>query len=225
MEIICKSCQSKLKIPDEKIPAGKAASFACPKCKGKITITPGDEDTLETVDESTGDLGDLGDLGFEEESFGDEDASGGSKPFQFIEEEGETALVCETDPVIRKSVTDALTLMEYNVSTAQDPRDALKKIRYKSYDVIVVNEHFGTDDDPDTNGVLIYLERLSMDTRRNMFVAIISDRFRTLDYMMAFNKSVNLIINKKNSAEMDKILSKGLTDNDIFYRIYKETLK
>ena len=53
---------------------------------------------------------------------------------------------------------------------------------------------------------------------------MISDRFRTVDYMMSLNKSVNLIINKKNAADMDKILSKGISDYDMFYRIYKETM-
>lgn len=221
MEIICDSCQSKLKIPDEKIPAGKTASFACPKCKGKITISPDSENQPEVSDENAGDFDDLG---FAEDSFEDEDASEEARPFQFIEEEGKIALICETDPVIRKSVTDVLILMEYHVTAAQDPRDALKKIRYQNYDVLVVNELFGSED-PDTNGVLIYLERLSMDTRRNMFVAMISERFRTMDNMMAFNKSVNLIINKENAAEVDKILSKGLTGYDMFYRIYKETLQ
>lgn len=219
MEITCDSCQTKLKIPDEKIPSGKTATFACPKCKGKITISPDSENQPEALGENAGDLGDLG---FEEESIEDEDGAEEARPFQFMEEEGEIALVCETDPVIRKSVTDVLTLMEYHVTTALDPRDALKKIRYQNYDVVVVNELFGSED-PDTNGVLIYLERLAMDTRRNMFVAMISERFRTMDNMMAFNKSVNLIINKENAAEVDKILSKGLTDYDMFYRIYKES--
>ena len=221
MEITCDSCQAKLKIPDEKIPAGKKATVTCPKCKGKITITPDAESRPEETDKSAGDLSGFG---FEEEAFGEEDAQEEARPFQFIEEEGEVALVCETDPVIRKSVTDVLTLMEYNVTTAQDPREALKKMRYQNYDVIVVDETFGIDD-PDTNGILIYLERLPMETRRNMFVAMISDRFRTMDYMMAFNKSVNLIVNKENAAEVDKILSKGLTDYDMFYRIYKETIQ
>ena len=221
MEIICDSCQTKLKIPDEKIPEGKKASFSCPKCQGKITIAPDSENERDALDEGAGDLDDLG---FEEESFGEDDAPAADKPFQFIEEEGEVALICEADPVIRKRANDILTLMEYHVTTATDAREALKKIRYQNYDVVVVNELFGTDN-PDENGILIYLERLSMDIRRNMFVTMITDRFRTMDYMMAFNKSVNLIINKENAAEMDKILSKGLSDNDMFYRIYKETLQ
>jgi hypothetical protein len=62
-------------------------------------------------------------------------------------------------------------------------------------------------------------------TRRNMFVAMISDRYRTMDNMMALNKSVNLIINVKNTEDIGKILSRGITDNEYFYRVYKESLK
>lgn len=215
MEITCTSCYSKFKIADEKIPAGKSATLACPKCKGKITITSKPENGAET--------GGIADLGFAEESSETSDAAA-DKPFHFVEEEGKIALVCESDPVIRKSVTDILVLMEYHVTPAQDNRDALKKMRYQNFDVVVVNDSFGTKD-PETNGVLIYLERLQMDVRRNMFVAMITDRFRTMDYMMALSKSVNIIINKKNAADMDKILSRGLSDYDMFYRIFKETMK
>ena len=222
MEITCDSCQSKLKIADEKIPLDRTATFACPKCKGKITIKPDSAKAATPAVEESADPG--ADLGFDEESFDTGDNAADARPFQFIEEEGKIALVCEADPVIRKSATDILTLMEYHVSTVQDNREALKNMRYQNYDVVVVNERFGTDD-PDANGILIYLERLQMHVRRNMFVAMISDRFRTMDHMMAFNKSVNMIINKKNAGELDKILSKGISDYDMFYRIFKETLQ
>ena len=77
----------------------------------------------------------------------------------------------------------------------------------------------------DTNGVLLFLERLPMTTRREIFVCLISSRYRTMDHMMALNKSVNLIINAKNINDFGKILSTAITENDIFYRSYKETAK
>jgi hypothetical protein len=46
-----------------------------------------------------------------------------------------------------------------------------------------------------------------------------------MDNMMALNKSVNLIINIKNIEDIGKILSRGITDNEFFYRIFKGTLK
>ena len=55
--------------------------------------------------------------------------------------------------------------------------------------------------------------------------AMISDRYRTMDNMMAFHDSVNLIVNIKNIEDVGKILSRGITDNQLFYNVYRESLK
>ncbi len=209
MDIKCHNCQSKFRIADEKVPAGKAASFPCPKCKSKIVLGA-DKRPLRSAG-STG-------------AANNDSYDAFDKPFDFIEEEGLTALVCEQNPIVRKTITDALELMEYQITVAESARDALKRMRYHTYELIVVNESFDTNN-PEANGVIIYLERLSMTTRRNMFVAMISDRYRTMDNMMALNKSVNLIVNVKNIEDIGKILSRGITDSEYFYRIFKEVLK
>lgn len=208
MDVICNNCQSKFRVPDKKIPAGRRATVTCPKCKGKIS--------LESPKGSPG--GGFADTG----SNNTYDAA--EKPFDFIEEEGLTALVCESNPLVRKTITNALDVLDYQITEAESTRDALKRMRYHNYDLFVINENFDTDN-PESNGILLYLERLSMLVRRNMFIALISDRFRTMDNMMALNKSANLIINTKNIDDIGKILSRGITDNEYFYRIFKGTLK
>ena len=210
MNIICGNCQSKFKIPDEKIPAGRRTTVPCPKCKGKISL--GDEMGATTRNVSFVDAN----------SNSTYDAS--DKPFDFIEEEGLTALVCESNPLVQSTICEALELMEYQITKAESTRDALKRMRYHNYDLFVVNETFDTDS-PESNGILLYLERLNMNVRRNMFIALVSDRFRTMDNMMALNKSANLIINIKNIEDIGKILSRGITDNEFFYRVFKGTLK
>jgi predicted Zn finger-like uncharacterized protein len=210
MEIICNNCQSKFKVPDKKIPAGRRATVACPKCKGKISLGP----------QKTSPVGSNGFV-----SAGSNNGyDAAEKPFDFIEEEGLTALVCEPNPLVRKTITDSLDELDYQITEAESTRDALKRMRYHNYDLFVINENFDSDS-PEANGILLYLERLSMIVRRNMFVALISDRFRTMDNMMALNKSANLVINSKNIADIGKILSRGITDNEYFYRIFKSTLK
>lgn len=210
MNIICQNCQSKFKIPDEKIPAGKRTTVPCPKCKGKISLGDrigGSARKVSFIDAN---------------SNSSYDAS--EKPFDFIEEEGLTALVCESNPLVQNTITGALELMEYQITKAESTRDALKRMRYHNYDLFVVNENFDTDN-PESNGILLYLERLNMTVRRNMFIALVSERFRTMDNMMALNKSVNLIINIKNIEDIGKILSRGITDNEFFYRVFQGTLK
>jgi hypothetical protein len=74
------------------------------------------------------------------------------------------------------------------------------------------------------NSVLNYLDRLNMSIRRNIFLTLITNRFRTMDNMAAFNKSVNLIVNLKNINEIEKILRRGVADNKALYRVFKESL-
>ncbi len=181
------------------------ASVPCPKCKGKITIGAPAVKKAES-----------------ETSNEQYDAS--EKPFDFIEEEGKTALVCEQDNVIREQITSVLELMEYYITVPESARDALKKMRYHDYDLIIINESYDTPD-PNANSVMIYLERLNMAIRRHIFVTMLSSRFRTMDYMMALNRSVNLIVNLTNIEDFGKILSRGLTDHQLFYRVYRDTLK
>jgi predicted Zn finger-like uncharacterized protein len=210
MKIICDNCQSKFKISEDKIPAGRRATVTCPRCKGKISL-------------GTQTRGSAGRTGFVDKS-PNNGYDAGEKPFDFIEEEGLTALVCEANPLVRKTITAALELMEYQITEAESTRDALKRMRYHNYDLFVINENFDTEN-PESNGILLYLERLGMTVRRNMYIALVSSRFRTMDNMMALNKSVNLIINIKNIEDIGKILSRGITDNEFFYRVFKGTLK
>ena len=149
MDIICEKCESKFTIADEKIPDGKVISIPCPKCKNVLYI-----DSAQKRGAPAG-----------EEFYPDTSGNAG-KTFDFIEEEGNTALVCEQDPDIRKKVIDALDIMEYHITVAESGRDALKKMRYHLYDLIVINETFNSDN-PESNMVMLYLERLPMSMRRN----------------------------------------------------------
>ena len=206
MDIICSKCSSKFRVPDEKIPAGRVTTLPCPKCKTRISLDPAKKSVAAAP---------AGSAATSETS---------DKPFDFMEEEGLTAMLCEQNPIGRKTIESALSIMDYQVTIAESARDGLKRMRYHVYDLIVVDENFDTKN-PDANGVLIYLERLPMSIRRNIFVAMVSNRYRTMDNMMAFQASVNLIINIKNIEDIGKIIGRSITDTELFYRVYKESLK
>jgi DNA-binding NtrC family response regulator len=146
------------------------------------------------------------------------------RPFDFVEDEGETALICEMDTQIREKVSDALSSLGFHITESSSARDALKKMRFHIYDAVILNENFDTQN-PETNDVLAYLQNLAMTTRRHMFVALISERYRTMDNMAAFNKSVNLVINPKNIQDIGTILKRGINDNTAFYRVFYEGLR
>jgi predicted Zn finger-like uncharacterized protein len=206
MEVICSSCEARFKVPDDKLPPGRSVTLPCPKCRHKLTLEGRAAEPLAGEDAGA-------------EAYNAED-----RPFDFVEEEGRTALVCQPDPGLRSTISENLRLMEYHITVAENTREALKKMRYHDYHLIVADELFDTPS-PDTNGVLVFLERMPMATRRNIFVCMISSRFRTMDYMMAFNRSVNLIVNRKNVSDFGKILESGIADHEYFYRVFKDVMK
>lgn len=214
MDITCQSCQGKFKIADGKVPAGKTATVKCPRCNSTIKITAQDD---AAADAAFDDLFDFD----EDEGEGYESAD---KPFDFIEEEGKTALICESDALIREKLRPALNILEYHITEVPNSREALKQMRYHTFDIVIVNEYFDTRD-PDANPLLIYLERQFMEVRRNMFVVLLTSRYRTMDHMMAFAKSVNLVMNIRNIDDFDKIVQRSLADHGLFYKVFKEAIE
>jgi predicted Zn finger-like uncharacterized protein len=252
MNVTCENCKSKFRFPDEKVPAKGVKNLKCPKCKSSIVIGPGKKSQGRKKTSKTGksieaapssvvasDENDDGrdesaaaGFGFEEQSdetapledTGFDIAAGSDKPFDFMEEERDTALVCEPSKLLRRKIKHTLDLLEYQTTFTENARDALKTLMYHNFDLIVVNENFDTSN-PDSNGVLVYVERLQMFTRRNIYMVMLTKRYRTLDSMMAFRKSVNLIVNMNNMNQFDKILANGLAEYRNFYRVYQETRK
>ncbi len=215
MEIICSSCEKKINIPEDKIPAGKSFTLRCPACKGKVSVDL-------TPKENGGDLEAAGWQQGPDEPDAEYDAS--EKPFDFLEEEGLTAMVCENDPGSIKKIREVLDIMEYSVTVPDSVRDALRKMKYHVYDLILVNESFDGSS-PSANGILIYLERLNMSIRRNIFVGLISKQYATRDNMAAFLKSVNLTINERDVPHLDKLLKNAINDNELFFTIFKESMR
>jgi len=230
MDIVCSNCAKKLNIPDEKIPKGKTVVISCPGCKNKISVNsqngapppaakaapPEKPAAKEEPAPKSADSGAPASAG--------EDSAPAGNPFEFLPEGAKTAMICEMNAQIRGKIRQAAEKLNYHILEAPSPRDALREMRYHTFDLIIINELFGTRD-PDMNHILKYLSQLMMIIRRNIFVAVLSERFRTSDNMQAYNKSVNLIINLKDMDRFETILEHSIKDHDSFYRTYKSLFK
>lgn len=146
------------------------------------------------------------------------------RPFDFVETDAETALVCEPDGTLREKISNALRNLGYQITEVSSAVEALKSMRFHVYDVVVADEIIDPSA-PDRNDVLAYLETLSMATRRQIFVVLLSNKYRTMDNMSAFNKSVNVTINMKNIDDAETIIRGAVADNAAFYRVFRDVLK
>ena len=215
MEIVCEHCKSRFKIPDEKLPTGKTVSVKCTKCDNKIEI---DTTALASSNEQQDDIATV----VEEMATDAYDPL--ERPFDYLEDGIETALLCEHDLKVKQKVRQLLEKMEYHVVEAASARNALKYMRFHVYDIIIVNEKFESTE-ADSNPVLQYLSQLPISVRRNIFVVLFGKGFRTMDNMMAFNKSVNLVVNLKDLDDIDKIFKGALKEHAAFYEVFMDSLK
>ncbi|MBN1665034.1 MAG: hypothetical protein JW943_15660 [Deltaproteobacteria bacterium] len=144
--------------------------------------------------------------------------------FDFVGADEKTAIICEADDAVRESVANTMKVMEYKVTETSSVTDALMNMRYHTYDLIVINENIDSAD-PNSESVLLHLQGLPMSVRRPMFVVLVSEKFRTMDNMAAFNKSVNMIINTQNMDNFESIVGRGMSLRDIFYGVFNEAKK
>ncbi len=215
MELICDKCQKKLNIPDNKIPKDRVAYLNCPGCKNRLPVTLNPLPKAQQKNESSTSI-------FDELISDTYDAS--EKPFDFLEEEAKTSLVCIPDQETQKKINPILIDLQYHITIAESDRDALKKMRYHTFDLVILDELFDCTN-YNSNSVLIYLQHLPMVMRRNIFLILLTNRFRTMDNMEAIHKSVNMIINEANINEFKKILLRGIAENEVFYNVFKTTAK
>ena len=140
----------------------------------------------------------------------------------FFELGDKTSLIC-ADPNTTELVKGTLRELGFKFHIAKAPELAIERMRYTSYDCILVQENFAGSS-LRSNAILNYLSPLPMAQRRYSFVCLVGPSFKTLDAMQAFAQSVHLTLNPSDLPNMGPILKKGLAEFELLYRAYKETL-
>jgi hypothetical protein len=141
---------------------------------------------------------------------------------EFFELNDKTALIC-ADPSTAEFAKSTLKELGFKYHAVDTPELAIERIRYTSYDCILVHENFAGAS-LRSNVVLNFLSSLSMAQRRGSFVSLIGPSFKTFDAMQAFAQSVHLVVNPSDLPNLEPILKKGLAEFEQLYRVYKETL-
>lgn len=205
MDVTCDSCGAAFKIPDEKLPPNQVVSITCPKCKGKIKVDTrkSDKDIVSSEIEEL-----------------EQDSS----PLEFFEEGTRLALVLNGDDKQVNDISSVLEELSYKSIVAPSIQDAMGKLRLHHFDLIILSDGFDGQN-LEGNPATHYLNHLSMSVRRKIFLVLLSDKFNTMDNMMAFMLSANLVINLADLSKLRLILNKAIPDHEKFYKIFMDTLK
>jgi len=226
MEVVCEHCNAKLNIPDDKLPRDQRVKVGCPRCKKKLILDT--SEVKSTVLSPTAE--DVAESGRVEE--GGKAAQPEGVPWPDEEdlaldsyEEGEQlVLVMDGDTHHTGVVKQALEELGYRYVSAENSREAIGKLRFHHFDFVILADHF--DNLPlEKSPLLQYLNHLSMSIRRRVFVVLIGERFKTMDHMMGFALSANLVMNVKDLDKMAGILRRAVSNNNKFYKVFFDTLE
>ncbi len=196
MDVACESCGAKLTISDEKLPPNQVVTVACPRCKGKIRIKAGQPDEDEE----------------------------NSTPLDLFEEGTRLALVLDGNEENIGEINAALEELAYKPVLPSSTTEAMGKLRFHHFDLILLSEGFDGHD-VERSPVIHYLNHLSMSERRKIFLVLLSNKFKTMDHMMAFARSANLVVSPDDLSNLSLILRKGISDNEKFYKVFVDSLK
>jgi predicted Zn finger-like uncharacterized protein len=229
MEVTCTKCKTKLSVPDEKIPKDQVIRVSCPKCKNKIIIDSRMSAQNETSDKSFAATGDwqpkFEGLKPEEEpekGLGVKDDDSGEESLDFFDESTKLALVLADDDIAEK-VKTAVEGLGYKYIHAPNTRDALAKLRFHRFDLILIAEGFDGQE-LENSPIRNYLNTLSISSRRRIFLALMGDSFKSMDDMLAYTMSANTVISTKDVDKLPSIFKQGISENEKFYKVFMDTL-
>jgi len=215
MEILCEHCKTALNIPDEKIPKGQKIAATCPKCKGKITIDTMSKPSGEEI------LSDAPDSIVEDSMAVADYVETEEEVLEYYEEGVRLALVMGEDAELRNKIEKHLDAMGFRCVLVNETRKGIGKMRLHHFDLVIFPEDFGGVS-LEQSPVLHFLNHLSMSERRRMFVVIVGERFKTMDQMMAFAFSVNLVVNTKDTGRLSMVMQRAISEHERFYKVFME---
>lgn len=197
MNVTCHNCKTKLSIPDHKIPLDRESIFKCPKCKEKVHI-PAVKRKQSVSDD---------------------------KPQSFYSafDDRLKALVCVDRTDLKQKVVESVRQMGLTAETVENTREALKKLEYHVYHLVVVDDAF--DENKGFSGILDRMNTVDMSLRRRICLVWICNTFNTNDNMASLHTSVNTIIHLDDTTQLEPLLSSALTAHKNVYTVYRDCLK
>ncbi len=218
MELMCEDCRAVIQISDELVPTNSTFRLTCPRCKRRIVVT------AKTLERQVGSkIADNMATGSKEVAF----PTGNGPEEEFAEEMSSlppgriAALLCLDRDNTCGMLKAVLEGMGYLVDMAATSDRALQRLRFNQYGIVALTEDFGGSS---PNRVAEYLAWLNMNIRRDMFVVLVGERFKTADHLQAFIESVNLVLHPNDLPHIEIFINRGLKDHEWLYKVFGNCL-
>lgn len=116
----------------------------------------------------------------------------------------------------RESVVNAVREMGYRVDLVNSSEEAIEKLEYGSYAMIVLHSRFeGTD--INANRFHKHMQSMRMSSRRYIFYFLIGPEFQTLYDLQGLSYSANLVVNDREVPSLSAILMKKIPEYEMLF--------
>ncbi len=215
MEIICPGCHTRYNLPDDKIPKTGKISIRCPKCNHKITISrekgsgPPEEKTVITDTEKQGPASTK------------EPAAESDITMEFFEPGTKTALFFCPQSHASGEIAAQLSQLGFETRKINSLDELVSRLRYHVYDLILICK-LKEDDEAATFKLLEHINKLPMQTRRNILVIYCHLTGNKLDTMQAFLYGVDITINPLDLGRLMQIIEHAEQNHTAKYSVFND---
>ena len=126
-------------------------------------------------------------------------------------------MLCFAAPDLLALAKEGLEAAGYTVHLPVKAVDALHWLRRGKYELVLIHEDFEA-------AFLKTLQPMAMSMRRHLCIGLVGKAVKTMDNMAAFAQSVNFVVAERELDKLKGISRQAVTDNERFYRIFREAL-
>lgn len=132
----------------------------------------------------------------------------------------ERALVAIPDRAQAAAITLALTRLGYGVDSVEEHEDAARFVEQGVY-AVAATSRAGAGPG---RGESLYqrINRLSPEQRRQLFVILIGDEFKSADGLQGFAVMADLVLHTRDLAGADNVIRSMLTERKRLYQVFNE---
>ena len=209
MQGTCAQCGHKITIDDAKVP-DRAFQVKCPKCQTLVKFPgKGAEEPELVSDEVRAQL--LAQARRELATGGDATLGAGKR-----------ALVALPDKGHAGAITLTLSRLGYQVDTIDDWAESGRLTEQGVYDIICTARVAGGEG---RESLFQRLNRLNPESRRNLFVVLVGNEFKTGDGTQAWTCQADLVLNAKDAAAADMVFRNTLAERTRLYQVFLDAKK
>lgn len=215
MQALCPHCSQKIVIEDAKVP-DRPFAVKCPKCQSVVKLAgKGGPATAATPPSRPAPPNPPSASAPEPATPAPSGASGGEGSSA-----ERTALVALDDASQAAALTACISRLGYAVESPANGNDADHLLERGAYALVVTTRRFTAGGQGDT--LYQRLVRLSPDSRREIFLVLVGDEFKSADGTQAWAALADLVLSPRDAAHADKAIRAAVAERQRLYQVFRD---